>query len=537
MAYVSYSLAGGLDWDRVRIDNSSDEQTVERALRSNGLLDVPRDRNELVRVIHGIRAMARSNHEDLRWSDGAPVRFCFHLMFGEHLAPGASGSGPRNESHLAAIELATLTAESLALRSSGNLVIFTAREGLMDDLVVRALQQIRLSQPDESRKAAFIEAALALLDGVKLEQGLDAAAMARCTRNTPNAPIEAALRASRNTGVPVTAGELGRERARAVEELSEGTLEVLDGGEAGQADLRGRNIEVPMRVLRRIGEALRRGDPATPQSVILVGPPGTGKTILANLVAKTAGVAAFKMICPKGGIVGETERKVAVQQRLVVEWSPCVQWCDEIDGAMPLERGDVNLDSGATAAWSAALLGALSDERRRGQTLLIGATNRPWFSAAMRSRFEFIPVFSPLPNDYPGIIAAIVGRFHPDSVVDVRCEQVIEAGQIFYRKGAGPREMVKALTRTLGHRGRLDPSDILEAARDEIGAVDLRSVQYADLWALSVTSSRSYLPWNGAPASYPFPPHFREVVDSSTGEIRRHELEEAIERLKPHANV
>lgn len=538
MVYVAYSLAGGLDWDRVRIDDPADERAIENTLRSNGLLDIPRDRNEFVRVITGVRHMARVNHEAIRWADGRPMRFGFHMLFGEHLAPRSSGTGPRTEAHLAAIELATLTAQSPALRSSRNLVIFSAREGLMDDLVTGALHHIHLPQREAEEKAWFARAVLDMLDGVKLEEGLDVDAIARLTRNTPNARLEAVLRASRNTGDPVTARDLARERANAVEMLSESTLCVMDSSGAGRAELMGRNAEVPQRVLRQVAKALRSGNPATPSSLILCGPPGTGKSELASMTAAIAGVPAFRMGNPKGGIVGETERKARLQQRLLIEWSPSIAFCDEITEAMPLERSEFNGDSGATPAWSAEILSALGSEDRRGRSLLIGATNCPWrIGAAMRSRLEFVPVFFPLEDDYPTIIEAIVRRFVPGATLEANNAQVRDAAQIFHRKGAGPREMVKALNRVLLRCGTLGPQEILHAAVDETGAIDLRSVEYADLWALALTSSRSYLPWSDNPASFPFPAHFRNVVDAATGEIDRGALDAAIERLKPYANV
>src|SRR5690242_12725411 len=54
---VTYSLAGGLDWDESRIDDVRDRRTIEGALRAHQLIDVPADQNEVVRVMRGISSL------------------------------------------------------------------------------------------------------------------------------------------------------------------------------------------------------------------------------------------------------------------------------------------------------------------------------------------------------------------------------------------------------------------------------------------------------------------------------------------------
>lgn len=535
---LEYSLAGGLDWDRGKLDEPADRATIENALRGHGLHDVPRDREELVRVVFGVSRMSRSPVGDLRWSDGRPMRFAFHFLFGEHVVPesGANGGGGGNT--LAAIELAAQTAESLALRASGNFLIFSARDGLMDALVSSALHHVHLPQPDTSAKARFVEAALRLYPEARLEEGLDPTVIANLTRNTPNASAEAVLRAAQKTGVEVVSGQFARERAEAVARISEGTLWVMDTEGVERIRLAGRNVLAPVGVLTAHAEALRKGDSATPRAVVLVGPPGTAKTVAARIVARRAGVAAFAEESPKGPYVGETERRVGLQRRLLAEWTPNIDFIDEITEALPLQRGEFNGDNGATFAWTASLLTALGDERLRGRSFLVGTTNCPWrVGAAQLSRLEFIPFLFPLPDDFASILEALARTLMPDSGVEASEAAVREAGTIFHRKGAGPREMGKALNRALLDRGGLGPQEVLWAAHDYCGATDLDSVLYADLWAVRVTTSRSYFPWSEDPGSYPFPPHLAAVVDRESGELDRKALERELARLRPHAKV
>lgn len=89
-----------------------------------------------------------------------------------------------------------------------------------------------------------------------------------------------------------------------------------------------------------------------PAQVLLVVLPAQEKTDLAILTAASA-VSAYAMHSPKGGIVGETERKCRLQYALR-EWTPNVSFIEEITEAVPLERSEFDGDSGASGAVGAA---------------------------------------------------------------------------------------------------------------------------------------------------------------------------------------
>jgi hypothetical protein len=80
MLLLSYSMASGLDWDSVRLDND-DRRTVEQALQSHGLVNIPQDANEVIRVIRGIASLSRTPTAGLKWSDGQDLRFVFLFQF------------------------------------------------------------------------------------------------------------------------------------------------------------------------------------------------------------------------------------------------------------------------------------------------------------------------------------------------------------------------------------------------------------------------------------------------------------------------
>ncbi|MBX3291556.1 MAG: AAA family ATPase [Acidobacteria bacterium] len=539
MLMVTYSLAQGLDWDDSRISDERDRQTIQNALKSNNLLEVPQDQNEVARIIRGISHLSRMPMENLTWADGNPLRFAFCLEFAEHMIP-ALNNGTQTDNQLVAIELAHITGQSLALRKSGNLIIFHAREGLVDPLVCSTLHPIRLTQPNFSEKFAFISKATEIYPNARFDPNLTKEGVAYLTANTPNRSLESLIRASYRGGKLITTKELTHQKNRDVEEMSESTLLPLDTDRVADLRLFGRNVNKPRTILEELGNALLRRERTMPANILLAGAPATAKTDLALMVARIGNVPAYQMLSPKGGIVGETERKARLQQIALKEWSPNIAFIDEITEAFPLERNDFDGDSGASRAVMASLLTALSDESRRGESLLIATTNCPWrMGAAMRSRFIVIPVLQSLKEDYPGIITVTAARISPDFEATEDDENVIRAAEIFYTKGANPRHIRGCLSNIMMLAGTsvLSSELILQAAYDFCATTDLHSAIYADLWAIQSCTSKSFLPWSDSLDEYPIPQYLSDVIDPVNGEVNYRVLNEKIEQYRKHANL
>ena len=205
---------------------------------------------------------------------------------------------------------------------------------------------------------------------------------------------------------------------------------------------------------------------------------------------------------------------------------------------MPLERSNFDGDSGAGRAVTAALLTALSDETRRGRSLLIGTTNCPWrMGAAMRSRFTVIPVLHPLREDFAAIVVATARRISKGTEFDEMEPIILQASEVFYEKGANPRHIHASLANVLLVTSRLSAQTVLDAAHDFCGMTDLRSAIYADLWAVYCCSSRMFFPWNEQPSKYPFADHLKDLVDLETGHARKSEIEMRLKELSDGSNL
>ncbi|KAJ2630455.1 Ribosome biogenesis ATPase rix7 [Coemansia sp. RSA 1290] len=116
-----------------------------------------------------------------------------------------------------------------------------------------------------------------------------------------------------------------------------------------------------------------------PRGILLHGPPGCGKTLLANAIAGEVGVPFLQISAPSivSGMSGESEKKLREVFEEARELAPCLVFIDEIDAITPKRETAQREMERRIVAQMLTCIDSLSWEKTTSPVMLIGATNRP----------------------------------------------------------------------------------------------------------------------------------------------------------------
>ncbi|KAG9306558.1 hypothetical protein G9A89_004755 [Geosiphon pyriformis] len=117
-----------------------------------------------------------------------------------------------------------------------------------------------------------------------------------------------------------------------------------------------------------------------PRGILLHGPPGCGKTLLANAIAGELGVPFLSISAPSvvSGMSGESEKKIREVFEEARGMAPCLIFIDEIDAITPKRETVQREMERRIVAQLLTCMDDLSWEKTNNKpVLIIGATNRP----------------------------------------------------------------------------------------------------------------------------------------------------------------
>lgn len=162
-----------------------------------------------------------------------------------------------------------------------------------------------------------------------------------------------------------------------------------------------------------------------PAGVLLYGPPGCGKTLLAKAIANESGANFISVKGPEllDKYVGESERSVRLVFERARSSAPCVVFFDEIDSLCP-KRGSDSGGGGVSERVVNQLLTEMDGLESRRSIFVIAATNRPELidPAMLRpgrlDKLLYVPL--PTPEDRVSILHAISGGINLAPDVDLR---------------------------------------------------------------------------------------------------------------------
>jgi len=138
--------------------------------------------------------------------------------------------------------------------------------------------------------------------------------------------------------------------------------------------------ELQLAILAPVTHQAQFNSLGLPQSsgVLLVGPPGCGKTLVAKAIANEAGINFISVKGPEllNMYVGESERAVRSVFQRAKNSRPCVIFFDEVDSLCP-RRTTSSSDSGSSSRVVNQLLTEMDGVEGRAGVWIMAATNRP----------------------------------------------------------------------------------------------------------------------------------------------------------------
>ena len=427
-AIYTYSLAAGLDvvepqesqqlssgqarpdaWQRLYEAWAQVKTQKEKGKET----DLPDKVSDNLKLLGHLLRQRHTLQVDSRHVEESELPIAVILDYAEKLIPYRLGEGHGDREQLQALEMVQRWALDPHVRDTQNIVILlTTNIGQIPPSVFASgsgCREIRVPLPGQVEREAFIRWRISnkQFPAIPADQfpstpELQIRGMARATQGMRLSDIDNLNRRIyvegwiRQIAPIIEERDVQREKALVIQAQSEGLLEVLQP-RRGFNEIGGMKKLKAYLNMRTRQMSQGQHTPLVPSGLLLAGPPGTGKTIIAEALARESGFNLVKMRSIQDKWVGSSERNLELVINLLKDLYPVVVFVDEIDQAIGRRDTGQHGDSGVSARMFARILEEMSNPTNRGKILWVAATNRvDLLDDALLRRFDrVIPLLVP----------------------------------------------------------------------------------------------------------------------------------------------
>lgn len=262
------------------------------------------------------------------------------------------------------------------LKGTGNPVILIERNPERASSVVKhddsSVVRIHIPRPSRAELETFIRHSLKA-NCVKLADGLEVGIVANLAAGLRCKDFDDFVMKSLESGEPISDQFIWSKKIELIEKQSGGVLQVVRPKHGFEAI---GGLDYVKDALRVIVKKLREGSKTCDKGMILMGPPGTGKTIIAEALAKESNVNFVMLGNVLSKYVGDSERNMNLAIDIARAMAPTIIFIDE--AAEAIGSGDgYNGDSGVSNRVRGKLQNVMGDDSARGELFFMLATNYP----------------------------------------------------------------------------------------------------------------------------------------------------------------
>jgi SpoVK/Ycf46/Vps4 family AAA+-type ATPase len=329
-------------------------------------------------------------------------------------------------------------------------------------------------------------------------------------------------------------------KARAIKQLTGDLLEVSEPEEK-MSDVAG--LDHLKEVFMDLAWHLREGHEGVPQSILLNGTPGCGKSLAVRALASELGWVLIEFRSIRGPYVGQSESQLELVIRVAEQFDRSVIFFDEIDQLIGQRGVGVSGDSGTSERMLARIMAWIGSMKHRGKILFVGASNRPdLLDQAILDRFPVsVPILHPARKDIAELLPLLAKRFQRVFSKDVSMEETAAMLASLRPTGRGLQEIIinagmRADKEKKKVGSQIGARHLEQAANEYLPVEDPLEMEFISLTSLAKCSSSAYLPWmsmEGLRQDCEIPKELTSegIVDEKSGRLDKTKLHQKLREL------